>query len=117
MPFGAHQVDVRLAVELRAAEEEEVDAALAGEIEELARAFGKGVALALVQPGDADRAASGTRKLTGGRGNRRRGTDGDVVNVVADQPRDHAGKELFLLCQTNSSRYFSKPSRVRAALA
>src|SRR6185503_11384624 len=37
--LGAHQVDVGLAVDLRAAEEEDVDAALASEVEELARAF------------------------------------------------------------------------------
>src|SRR5205823_14899153 len=35
----AHEVDVGLAVDLRAAEEEDVDAALPGEIEELARSF------------------------------------------------------------------------------
>src|SRR4051812_7741168 len=38
-PFGAHQVDVRLAVDLRAAEEKVIDASLPGEVEELARAF------------------------------------------------------------------------------
>ena len=42
-PFRLHEVDVRLAVDLRAAEEEDVDAPLAREVEELARAFGEGV--------------------------------------------------------------------------
>src|SRR5688572_15226994 len=42
--FGTHEIDVRFAVDLRAAEKEDVDPALAGEIEELARAFGARIA-------------------------------------------------------------------------
>jgi len=60
--------------------------------------------------------ALGAEQLAGGGGDRRGSADGDVI-CVGDEPRNYAGKELFLLCQTNSSRYFSKPSRVRAALA
>ena len=46
---GADQVDVGLPVDLAAAEEKQVDAALAGEIEQLARAVGERVAAAAVQ--------------------------------------------------------------------
>ena len=116
MPFGAHQVDVRLAVELRAAEEEVVDASLAGEIEELARTFAEGIAMALVEPGNAQRPSLRAQEFARGRGNRRRSADGNMTGV-GDEPRDHAGKELLRSCHTNSRRYSSKPSRVRAALA
>src|SRR5512145_2567235 len=47
--FGAHEVDVRLAVDLRATEEEDIDPPLSREVEELARAFAEGVAFPLVK--------------------------------------------------------------------
>src|SRR5882757_3897908 len=72
-PFRAHEVDVGLAVDLRAAQKEIIDAALSGEVEELARALGKRIALALVQARHADRAALGTQELARGGGNRRGG--------------------------------------------
>src|ERR671939_373449 len=67
----AHEVDVRLAVDLRAAEEEVVDASLPREVKELARAFSERVALALVQARDAQRLALRAQELTCGCGNRR----------------------------------------------
>ena len=101
--FGAHQVDVRRAVDLRAAEEEVIDAPLAREIEELARAFAERVAFALVQTRDAQRPALRAQELACGRGNRRGGADRDLRGI-GDQPRDQAGKELLRLCHTNSAR-------------
>ena len=55
--LGAHEVDVRFAVDLRAAEEEDIDATLPGKVEKLARAFAEGIAFPSVQPGDAQRQA------------------------------------------------------------
>jgi hypothetical protein len=48
-PFGAHQVDAAFAVDLRAAEEEHIDAPLPGEVEQLARALGERVAFSAVK--------------------------------------------------------------------
>src|SRR5260221_3164638 len=101
--FRAHEVDVRLAVDLRAAKEEVIDAALPGEVEELARALGKRIALALVQPGDADRATFCPQQLAGGGGNRRGGGHTYVSSLIfrsRDEPRNYAGKEFFFACQT-----------------
>src|SRR5438105_3465782 len=103
----AHQVDVGLAVDLRAAEEEDVDAALPGEIEELARSFRERVALALVKEGEAQVPSTLLEKKRAGGRNRRGGTDGDVPRLISplrDQAGDDAGKELFFGVQTNSSR-------------
>ena len=63
--FRAHEVDIRLAVDLRAAEKEVIDASLPREIEELARALGEGIAFALMQPRDAQRMAFGAQQLAG----------------------------------------------------
>src|SRR5687768_3361268 len=43
LAVDAHQVDRRAAVDLRPAEEESVDPALPGQVEELARAFAEGI--------------------------------------------------------------------------
>src|SRR5260221_14151128 len=101
--FRAHQVDVGLAVDLRAAKEEVIDAALPREVEELARALGERVAFALVQPGDPDRAALRAQQLARG-GRDRRGSADRHVMSVGDEPRNYAGKELFVTGQTCSSR-------------
>ncbi len=101
--FRAHEVDVRLAVDLRAAQKEIIDAALPGEVEELARALSERIAFALVQARDADRVALRAQQFAGGGGNRRGRADGDVI-CVGDEPRDYAGKELFVAGQTCSSR-------------
>src|SRR6478736_5970027 len=95
--FGAYQVDVRLAVDLRAAKEEVIDASLPGEIEQLARTLGEGIAFALVQPRDPDRTTLGAQQLAGSGRNRRRGANGYVMSV-GDEPRNYAGKELFFGC-------------------
>src|SRR5919199_5896872 len=95
----AHEVDVRLAVDLGAAEEEVVDASLPREVEELARAFSERVALALVQARDAQWLALRAQELTCGCRNRRGRAYCDMCRV-GDQPRDHSGKELFGLCHT-----------------
>src|SRR5712692_3925616 len=99
----AHQVDVRFAVDLRAAEEEDVDPALADEIEQLARALGERVSGSFLQQRNAQRGTflfyeKGSRSR-----NRRGGADGKVARV-ADQAGDHAGKEFFFPDQSNSSR-------------
>src|SRR5258707_9993666 len=51
-PLGLYEIDVRLAVDLRPAEEEDVDPALPREVEQLARALGERVALTLLQQGN-----------------------------------------------------------------
>src|SRR5260221_6221489 len=114
--FRAHQVDIRLAVDLRAAEEKVIDAALPREVEQLARALGERVAFALVQPRDPDRAALRAQQLARGGRDRRRSADRHVMSV-GDEPRNYAGKELFVARQTCSSRERWNPSRVFAAAA
>src|SRR5687767_12527474 len=118
--FHPHQVDVRLAVDLRSAEEEDIDPPLAREVEELARALGERVRLALVQHRYAKLRVSLLTKKGPRCRNRRGRADRDVPRA-ADQAGDDAGKELFSGVQTyaltNSSMYRSKPSRVRAARA
>ena len=89
--LGAHQVDVGLAVDLRPAEEEDIDAPLPGEVEELARALRERIAPALVQEGKAQFAPFLLEEQRPGGGDRRRGADGDVARL-ADQARDHAGE-------------------------
>src|SRR5258707_9081117 len=92
----ADQVYTAAAIELAARQEDHVDAALPGAIEQLAAAVGEEVVLAALQqrhirPAAAARAA----QERGGRRNRRRIADRDVARV-ADQPADHVGEQLFV---------------------
>src|SRR3954462_14554823 len=70
--FGAHEIDVCFAVDLRPPEKEVIDAPLPGEIEELARALGERITGALVKAGDTDRLALRTQKLACSAGDRGR---------------------------------------------
>src|SRR5690606_7896910 len=122
-PLGGDEIHAALAVDLRAAEEEDVDAPLAGKVEELARALGERIGLAALQERDPQARLLLAQKEGAGGGNRRGGAHGDVPRL-GDQPRDHAGEELLLAVvhggaqpRTNCSRYCRKPSRVFAARA
>ena len=95
---GADQVDVGLAVDLAAAEEEQVDAALAGEVEQLARALGEGVAGALVQQGETDIVTQLAHQPACGGGDGARGADRDVsrglgARRIEDEARDGGGED------------------------
>jgi hypothetical protein len=99
----AHEVDVRLAVDLRAAEEEDIDASLPGKVEELARAFAERIAAAPMQPRNAQAGILlFLQQCACGRYRRSR-ADGNMARL-ADETRYYAGKEFFALDQTNSSR-------------
>src|SRR6185503_20196849 len=91
LALRAHQVDAALAVDLRAAEEEHVDAPLPGEVEQLARAFGKWVASAAVEERHAQPRIFLSKKQSTRRRNRRRRTDRNVPSL-ADQAGDDAGE-------------------------
>src|SRR5258708_10455343 len=94
-PLRLHEIDVRLAVDLRAAEEEGVDPALPGEIEQLARAFGKGVASALLQQRNSQRRIFLLQKKSAASRNRGSRADRDMIRV-ADQARDDASEKFFI---------------------
>src|SRR6266571_5976807 len=98
--LGLHQVDVRLAVDLRAAEEKDVDPPLPRKIEQLARAFGKGVAPALLQQGNSQRRIFLLQKKSAASGDRGSRADRDMIRV-ADQARDDTS-EKFLISERRS---------------
>src|SRR5258706_1683386 len=98
-----HQVDARLAVDLRAAEEEHVDAALPGEVEELPRALGQRIRLAPLLQRDAECPVFLLVEQGAVGGNRGRSADGCMTRAI-EQPRDYAGEKLFLGVRTHSSR-------------
>ena len=92
----ADEVDVALAVDLPAREEEHVDAALAGAVEQLAPAVGEEVLPAAaeqrhVRPAVAALARQHRRR----RRNRRRRADGGVAGI-ADQAGDGVGEQLLV---------------------
>src|SRR5260221_2242218 len=93
-PLGLYEIDVRLAVDLRPAEEEDVDPALPREVEQLARALGERVALTLLQHGNSQGRIFLFQKKSAASGNRGGRADGDVARV-ADQARNRAGKQLL----------------------
>src|SRR5687768_4247248 len=100
---GVHQVDRRAAVDLRAAEKKGVDAALAGKVEQLARAFTERVRRAPLLERDAEGRITLPIEECARRGDRRRCADRGVARS-AQQPRDHAGEKLFPGVRTHSSR-------------
>src|SRR6185503_16283992 len=91
LAVGAHQVDAALTVDLRAAEEEHVDAPLPGQVEQLARTLGERVAFPLVQHRDAQVLPARFQQFASSRRNRRGGADRDVLRL-ADQAGDDAGE-------------------------
>ena len=130
---GADQVQVGLAVDLPAAEEEQVDPSLAGQVEQFARALGEGIAAALVQQGQLHRMAHQLHQPAGRGRDGGGGTNRDVARRrrggVQDQPRQRGG-EAFLrgdrahaaaaFCavpNTSRSSQARKPSSVFAARA
>src|SRR6185295_3457915 len=116
LALRAHQVDRALAVDLRTAEEEHVDAPLPGEVEELARAFGEGIGLPPLLQRYPERGINiFSQKTTRSRNGRRR-ADRSMARAI-QQPRDHAGEVLFRGVRIHSSRYLRNPSGVFAALA
>ena len=118
------QIDVALAVDLSAGEEEHVDAALAGAVEQFARAVGPESVLAAAQQRHVRPPVSAfARQQRGGRRDRRGIADRDMAHV-ADQPRDHVGEQFFGAevkrrgVHTHTcSRYSAKPSGVAAIFA
>jgi len=88
---------------LCAAKEEDIDPALAGKVEELPRAVGERVALALVQEGQPQ---VGTLLLEQKRAGRRNGRGSAYCNMprITNQSGDYAGEKLFFGVHTNSSR-------------
>ena len=91
---GADKVDVGLSVDLRAAQEEHVDAALAGAVEHFAPAVGERVVGAAVDHGDQQPAMGEfTHQQGGGARNRRRGAHRHVPGAV-QHAGDHADQEL-----------------------
>ena len=103
LPFRFNQIDVRLAVDLRPAQEEDVDAPLAGEVEQLARAFAERVAFALVQHRQAQGRVCLPDKQGACGGDGRSRPDRDMPRA-ADQAGDGAGEQLFAGVHTNSAR-------------
>ena len=101
--FGAHQVDVRLAVDLRAAEEEDIDAPLTARSKSSREPSLKGLPFLLCSRETRSGAPLALSEFTCGSRDGRSRADGDVLGV-ADQASDHAGEELFSGMQTNSSR-------------
>ena len=101
--FGAHEIDIGLAIDLRAAEKENVDSSLPREVEEFARAFAERIAAAPMQPRNAQAGILlFLQQCACGRYRRSR-ADGNMARL-ADETRYYAGKEFFALDQTNSSR-------------
>ncbi len=95
----ADQIDVALAVDLAAGEKEHVDAALAGAVEQFARAVGEEGVGAAAEQRDVRLAATALARQQRRRcRDRRRGADRDVAHV-ADQPADHVG-EQFLVAES-----------------
>ena len=98
------QIDVAVAVDLPAGQKEHVDAALAGAVEQFARAVGEEIVLAAAAAATR-RAARRPRSRASSAavaGDRRGIADRDVAHV-ADQPRDHVG-EQFLGAERHASR-------------
>ena len=90
MIADAHQVDVGAAVDLHAAEEEGVDASLAGAVEELPPAVGEVALRAAAEQAHAGPAAAALAREQGGRrGNRRRRADRDTAEAS-----EHAGDDV-----------------------
>ena len=79
------EIDVALAVDFAAGQEEHVDAALAGAVEQFAPAIGEEIVLAALQQRDIGHAAAARSGQQRRRGRDRRGVaDGDMADV-ADQ--------------------------------
>jgi hypothetical protein len=92
----AHEVDIALAVDLATGQEEHVDAALPGAVEQLAPAIGEEVVLAALQQRDVGHAATALAREQRGDGGDRRGiADGDMADV-ADQAGDDVGEQLLV---------------------
>src|SRR5262245_64549731 len=91
----AYQVDIGLAVNLSARQEEYVDAALTGAVEQLAPAVGEERVLRAAEERNIGApVAEGARRERGGGGNRRGIADRDVAGV-ADQADDDVGQQLL----------------------
>src|SRR5262245_1135131 len=91
---GADEVDVRLAVDLTAAEEERVDTTLRGAVEGLDAAVGEVGVLARAQDRQPHRAAGELAREERRRpGDRRRVAD-DHVAAAGEQPRDGGDQDL-----------------------
>src|ERR1700728_2565985 len=92
----ADQIDVAFAVDLATGEKELVDAALAGAVEQFARAVGEKSMGAAAEQRDVRLAAAALARQQSRRCRyRRRGADGDVAHI-ADQPADHVGEQFLV---------------------
>ena len=86
----AHEVDVGLPVDLAAAEEEGIDPALRGAVEQLAPAVGERVVALAAEDRDPHAAAGAlARQERRGAGDRRGGPDRDVAKAV-----QHSGQNV-----------------------
>src|SRR5262249_25505509 len=92
----ADEVDVALAVDLSAREEEQVEATLAGAVEQLAPAVGEEALPAAAQQRDLRPAVAALARQQRGRGRNGRGRADRHVTGIADQAGNDAGKQLLL---------------------
>ena len=92
----ADEVDVALTVDLSAREEEHVDAALAGAVEQLAPAIGEEALPAAAQQRDLRPAVAALARQQRRRGRDGRGRADRHVTGIADQSGNDAGKQLLL---------------------
>ena len=92
----ADEVDVALAVDLSAREEEHVDAALAGAVEQLAPAIGEEALPAAAQQRDLRLAVAACARQQRRRGRNGRGRADRRVTGIADQAGNDVGKQLFV---------------------
>ncbi len=107
----ADEIDVAFAVDLSAGQKEHIDAALAGAVEQFARAVGeKGVSAAAEQRDVRPSMTAFAGEQRRGRRNGRGGADRDMAHILAvllailaDQPANHVGEE-FLVAKSFSRR-------------
>src|SRR6516162_3221583 len=92
----ADEVDVALAVDLSAREEERVDAALPGAVEQLAPAVGEEALPAAAQQRDLRPAVAALARQQRRRRRNRRGRAHRHVTGITDQAGNDAGKQLFV---------------------
>src|SRR5262245_27831380 len=92
----ANDVDVARAVDLSAREEEHVDAALTGAVEQLAPAVGEEALPAAAQQRDLRLAVAARARQQRGRGRNGRGRADRRVAGAADQAGNDVGKQLLV---------------------
>ena len=121
----ADQIDVAFAVDLAAREEEHIDTALAGAVEQLAPAVGEEHVAAAAEQRHVGLSAAALAQRQRGQRRDRRGIADRHMPHFADQPHDCVSEEFFgaevghaaRFTYTCCSQYRAKPSAVAASLA